>query len=153
MHPMVIPEGLEPPTYRLGICRSILMSYGITHDICRNLRANARCSATPHSIGIRHAMSAWAKAGGAGSILTGKEHACSALHPLARRAVEPPIDAKPMVAAIAYLPGQKHPGQHRIIKGVMANHHIGHVGSHVIASSRAPAAASRLISARLRPSP
>lgn len=27
---MVIPEGLEPPTYRLGICRSILMSYGTT---------------------------------------------------------------------------------------------------------------------------
>ena len=119
MHPMVIPEGLEPPTYRLGICRSILMSYGTTHDICRNLRANARCSATPHSIGIHHAMSAWAKAGGAGSILTGKEHAGAELHPLARRAVQPPIDAKPMVAAIAYLPGQNHPAQHRIIKGVM----------------------------------
>ena len=25
------PEGLEPPTYRLGICRSILMSYGTTN--------------------------------------------------------------------------------------------------------------------------
>jgi hypothetical protein len=25
---LVIPAGLEPATYRLGICRSILMSYG-----------------------------------------------------------------------------------------------------------------------------
>ena len=30
IYEMVIPEGLEPPTYRLGICRSILMSYGTT---------------------------------------------------------------------------------------------------------------------------
>ena len=34
---MVIPEGLEPPTYRLGICRSILMSYGTTNLLCPNL--------------------------------------------------------------------------------------------------------------------
>jgi hypothetical protein len=27
---VVIPAGLEPATYRLGICRSILMSYGTT---------------------------------------------------------------------------------------------------------------------------
>ena len=38
---MVIPEGLEPPTYRLGICRSILMSYGITMPICLNSAAIA----------------------------------------------------------------------------------------------------------------
>ena len=25
---MVIPAGIEPATYRLGICRSILLSYG-----------------------------------------------------------------------------------------------------------------------------
>ena len=40
---MVIPEGLEPPTYRLGICRSILMSYGTTNPICLNSPAIARC--------------------------------------------------------------------------------------------------------------
>ena len=40
---MVIPEGLEPPTYRLGICRSILMSYGTTNLICLNSPAIARC--------------------------------------------------------------------------------------------------------------
>jgi hypothetical protein len=34
---MVIPEGLEPPTYRLGICRSILMSYGTINLLCPNL--------------------------------------------------------------------------------------------------------------------
>ena len=35
----MIPEGLEPPTYRLGICRSILMSYGITwRNVPRNVR-------------------------------------------------------------------------------------------------------------------
>lgn len=27
---MVIPTGIEPVTYRLGICRSILLSYGTT---------------------------------------------------------------------------------------------------------------------------
>ena len=37
MQAMVIPEGLEPPTYRLGICRSILMSYGTTSLLCPNL--------------------------------------------------------------------------------------------------------------------
>ena len=25
---LATPEGFEPPTYRLGICRSILLSYG-----------------------------------------------------------------------------------------------------------------------------
>lgn len=29
---MVIPAGLEPATYRLGICRSILLSYGTSRD-------------------------------------------------------------------------------------------------------------------------
>ena len=38
---MVIPEGLEPPTYRLGICRSILMSYGTTRSLCPKLAQNA----------------------------------------------------------------------------------------------------------------
>ncbi len=27
---LVIPTGIEPVTYRLGICRSILLSYGTT---------------------------------------------------------------------------------------------------------------------------
>lgn len=27
---VVIPTGIEPVTYRLGICRSILLSYGTT---------------------------------------------------------------------------------------------------------------------------
>src|SRR5256885_369780 len=27
---LATPRGLEPPTYRLGICRSILLSYGVT---------------------------------------------------------------------------------------------------------------------------
>lgn len=27
---LVIPAGIEPATYRLGICRSILLSYGTT---------------------------------------------------------------------------------------------------------------------------
>lgn len=30
MKSMVIPTGIEPVTYRLGICRSILLSYGTT---------------------------------------------------------------------------------------------------------------------------
>ena len=38
---MVIPEGLEPPTYRLGICRSILMSYGTTRPLCPKSPQNA----------------------------------------------------------------------------------------------------------------
>ena len=38
---MVIPEGLEPPTYRLGICCSILMSYGTMMILCRTFRQNA----------------------------------------------------------------------------------------------------------------
>ena len=123
---MVIPEGLEPPTYRLGICRSILMSYGTTSDICRNLRANARCSATPLSIGIRHAISAWAKAGSAGSKLTSKEQMCTALHPLARSTIQPPMDSKVIISTIGHLPGHNHPTQHLFIKGVMANHYISH---------------------------
>ncbi len=39
---MVIPEGLEPPTYRLGICRSILMSYGTTVAVYNHSSAATR---------------------------------------------------------------------------------------------------------------
>jgi hypothetical protein len=29
---VVIPAGIEPATYRLGICRSILLSYGTSRE-------------------------------------------------------------------------------------------------------------------------
>ena len=51
---MVIPEGLEPPTYRLGICRSILMSYGTTAGICISLPDFTSAPNRPcHSLSIQ----------------------------------------------------------------------------------------------------
>ena len=90
-------------------------------------------------------MPTGAKAGSTGSILICKEHACAALHPPPGGAVQPPIDAKPLIAAIAYGPDQNQPAQIRIINGVMADR--------AVASSHAQPAASHTISARFRPSP
>lgn len=44
---MVIPTGIEPVTYRLGICRSILLSYGTTrptHNRFGSFRQEALCT-------------------------------------------------------------------------------------------------------------
>ena len=96
---MVIPEGLEPPTYRLGICRSILMSYGTTPPICPNSSDMARCGRFPCRIGIAHTMPAGAITRHQRAIGIGKEHPVVLFHAHPRSAGQQAKDTQPFIAA------------------------------------------------------
>ena len=95
---MVIPEGLEPPTYRLGICRSILMSYGTTPPICPNSSVMARCGRFPCRIGIAHTMPAGTITRRQRAIGIGKEHPVALLHAHPRPAGQQAKDTQPFIA-------------------------------------------------------
>ena len=124
---MVIPEGLEPPTYRLGICRSILMSYGTTQTLLWPiLPVMARClrrhPALPAKITLPKTMAAGAEPGPPRLVLASEEDAGAPGHPPSRGTVEAAIDSQAPVAAIAYMARRDQPAQVIIIDGVMPDH-------------------------------
>ena len=101
---MVIPAGLEPATYRLGICRSILMSYGTTQFLYAGIHRRfpdivcggktAGAGAIAQRLGLRPA---------------GEEDPGVARHPPPGRAVKPPEDLQPPVAGETDMPVADHP--------------------------------------------
>ena len=124
---MVIPEGLEPPTYRLGICRSILMSYGTTQTpLWPILPVMARClrrrPALPAKIIVPHAMAAGAEPGLPRLFLASKEDTGAPAHPPSGGTVEAAIDPQSPVATITHMARRDQPTQVIIVNGVMADH-------------------------------